>query len=380
MSARHASASTSRPRDGVHAPVRSDTFGETLFRGILARERRRTDRSNQRFLLVTLWLKDGQSDGSSRVLARVLDVLATTKRDTDIVGWLERDRRIGLILSDIQASDPTSAYDGLEAHLRREVSNGVDADTLHTLSIEFHPYPEAKRVAESNRWPADPILYPDLEPGPAPAVRYEVLKRVLDVTVSVTLLIVLSPLLLLIAALVRLGSRGPVLFRQVRVGRMAEPFTMVKFRTMHTGADHKVHQDYVTAFIKANDQVNDSAKNGVFKLTNDRRVTQVGRLLRKTSLDELPQLWNVLRGDMSLVGPRPPLPYELEQYEPWHRCRVLEARPGITGLWQVTGRSRTTFDEMVRLDLRYARTRSFRTDIKILLATPAAVLSGKGAG
>jgi lipopolysaccharide/colanic/teichoic acid biosynthesis glycosyltransferase len=364
----------------MHAPVRSDTFGETLFRGILARERRRTDRSNQRFLLVTLWLKDGQSDGSSRVLARVLDVLATTKRDTDIVGWLERDRRIGVILSDIQASDPTSAYDGLEAHLRRELANSVDADMLHTLSIEFHPYPEAKRAAGSNRWPVDPILYPDLEPGPAPAVRYDVLKRVLDATVSVTLLIVLSPLLLLIAALVKLGSHGPVLFRQVRVGRMAEPFTMVKFRTMHTGADHKVHQDYVTAFIKANDQVNDSVKNGVFKLTNDRRVTQVGRLLRKTSLDELPQLWNVLRGDMSLVGPRPPLLYELEQYEPWHRCRVLEARPGITGLWQVTGRSRTTFDEMVRLDLRYARTRSFWTDIKILLATPAAVLSGKGAG
>jgi lipopolysaccharide/colanic/teichoic acid biosynthesis glycosyltransferase len=149
---------------------------------------------------------------------------------------------------------------------------------------------------------------------------------------------------------------------------------------MHTGADHKVHQDYVTAFIKASDQANASAKNGVFKLTDDRRVTKVGRLLRKTSLDELPQLWNVLRGDMSLVGPRPPLPYELEQYEPWHRCRVLEAKPGITGLWQVIGRSRTTFDEMVRLDLRYARTRSFWTDIKILLATPAAVLSGKGAG
>ena len=380
MTARHASASTSRRCDGVHAPVRSDTFGETLFRGILARERRRTDRSNQRFLLVTLWLNDGPSDGSSRALARVLDVLATTRRDTDIVGWLEQDRRIGVILSDIQASEPTSAYDGLEAHLRRELANSVDADTLHALSIEFHPYPEAKRAAGSNRWPADPILYPDLEPGPAPAVRYDVLKRVLDATVSGTLLIVLSPLLLLIAALVRLGSHGPVLFRQVRVGRMAEPFTMLKFRTMHTGADHKVHQDYVTAFIKANGQVNDSAKNGVFKLTNDRRVTQVGRLLRKTSLDELPQLWNVLRGDMSLVGPRPPLPYELEQYEPWHRCRVLEARPGITGLWQVTGRSRTTFDEMVRLDLRYARTRSFWTDIKILLATPAAVLSGKGAG
>jgi len=109
------------------------------------------------------------------------------------------------------------------------------------------------------------------------------------------------------------------------------------------------------------------------------RITPIGHFLRKTSLDELPQLWNVLTGDMSLVGPRPPLPYEVEQYKPWHCRRVVDAKPGITGLWQVTGRSRTTFDEMVRLDLRYARTRSLWTDIKILLQTPAAVIAGKGA-
>jgi lipopolysaccharide/colanic/teichoic acid biosynthesis glycosyltransferase len=115
------------------------------------------------------------------------------------------------------------------------------------------------------------------------------------------------------------------------------------------------------------------------KLTNDARITPVGRFIRKTSLDELPQLWNVLVGEMSLVGPRPPLPYEMEQYAPWHILRILEAKPGVTGLWQVTGRSRTTFDEMVRLDLRYARKRSLWTDLKILLRTPAAVIGGKGA-
>jgi len=160
---------------------------------------------------------------------------------------------------------------------------------------------------------------------------------------------------------------------------MMKPFTMFKFRTMYLNVDHKLHHKFVSSFIKASGQVNEPGKNGFFKLTNDPRVTPVGRILRKTSLDELPQLWNVLRGDMSLVGPRPPLQYELEQYRPWHRRRVLEAKPGITGLWQVAGRSRTTFDEMVRLDLRYARTRSLWTDIKILLATPAAVISAKGA-
>jgi len=160
---------------------------------------------------------------------------------------------------------------------------------------------------------------------------------------------------------------------------MTKPFTMLKFRTMYLNADHGLHHEFVSRFIKANGTIHGPGHNEFFKLTNDPRVTPVGRILRKTSLDELPQLWNVLRGAMSLVGPRPPVPYEFEQYKPWHRRRVLEAKPGITGLWQVAGRSRTTFDEMVRLDLRYARTRSLWTDIKILLATPAAVISGKGA-
>jgi lipopolysaccharide/colanic/teichoic acid biosynthesis glycosyltransferase len=158
-----------------------------------------------------------------------------------------------------------------------------------------------------------------------------------------------------------------------------KPFRMLKFRTMHTGADSRIHHEYVTQFINSSAQRNASGAPGLFKLAHDPRVTPIGRFLRKTSLDELPQLVNVLRGEMSLVGPRPPLKYELDQYKPWHCHRVLDAKPGITGLWQVTGRSRTTFDEMVRLDLRYARTHSIWTDIKILMATPRAVLSGKGA-
>jgi len=155
------------------------------------------------------------------------------------------------------------------------------------------------------------------------------------------------------------------------------PFTMLKFRTMHPDAGHAVHQAYVTQFIQGS--VNTAAAPGVFKLTNDSRITPIGQFLRKSSLDELPQLWNVLRGEMSLVGPRPPIKYEVEQYKAWHRRRVLDVKPGLTGLWQVTGRSRTTFDEMVRLDLQYARTPSVWTDVKILLATPRAVIAGKGA-
>jgi lipopolysaccharide/colanic/teichoic acid biosynthesis glycosyltransferase len=207
-----------------------------------------------------------------------------------------------------------------------------------------------------------------------------VIKRGLDVAGSLVLLVALGPLLFLLGALVKLTSRGPVFFGQERVGQRMKPFTVLKFRTMYVNADPKLHRDYVTDFIKKSSSQGLTAdENRIFKLTNDPRVTFAGRILRKTSLDELPQLWNVLRGDMSLVGPRPPIPYEVEQYKPWHCRRVLEAKPGITGLWQVTGRGRTTFDDMVRLDLRYARTRSLRTDLKILLATPRAVISGKGA-
>jgi len=189
---------------------------------------------------------------------------------------------------------------------------------------------------------------------------------------------VLSPLLMVVAALVKLTSSGPVFFRQVRVGEGAKRFTMLKFRTMKVNADDRIHREYVSSLIAARKAGGDAAE-GVFKITNDPRVTSIGRILRKTSLDELPQFLNVLTGEMSLVGPRPPIPYEVEQYKPWHHRRVLDAKPGITGLWQVTGRSRTTFDEMVRLDLRYAKKCSVWTDIKILLATPRAVVSGKGA-
>jgi len=176
-----------------------------------------------------------------------------------------------------------------------------------------------------------------------------------------------------------LGSSGPVFFQQVRVGQWMKSFKILKFRTMYVNVDEKLHQQYVTWFINSSGE-GKPGQTEVFKLTHDPRITPIGRFLRNSSFDELPQLWNVLRGDMSLVGPRPPIPYELEQYQPWHCRRLLDVKPGITGLWQVTGRSRTTFNEMVRLDLRYARTCSLWTDVKILLATPAAVISGKGAG
>jgi exopolysaccharide biosynthesis polyprenyl glycosylphosphotransferase len=214
----------------------------------------------------------------------------------------------------------------------------------------------------------------------SPAVRAQAgLKRLLDVLASAIILLLTLPVFLVVAALIKLKSPGPVFFRQSRVGGQGRSFKMLKFRTMHVNNDASMHKQFVSQMIKGAAPTGGGSRDTAFKIVNDPRVTSIGRLLRKTSLDELPQLWNVLRGDMSLVGPRPPLAYEVEQYKPWHYRRVLEAKPGITGLWQVSGRSRTTFDDMVRLDLRYAKNPSAWSDIKILLATPRAVISGKGA-
>jgi lipopolysaccharide/colanic/teichoic acid biosynthesis glycosyltransferase len=188
-------------------------------------------------------------------------------------------------------------------------------------------------------------------------------------------LFLLSPLFLLISLLLKLTSPGPVFYRQKRLGELGVAFTFLKFRSMHVANDSKIHRDFTQNLIRGNSGV----LNGVYKIQNDPRITGLGRILRASSLDELPQFINVLMGQMSLVGPRPPIPYEFECYQLWHRRRILEARPGITGLWQVHGRSRTSFDEMVRMDLQYIKNRSLWVDLKILLKTPFAMVGGRGA-
>ncbi len=194
-----------------------------------------------------------------------------------------------------------------------------------------------------------------------------------------------SPLLLMVAIAVKLTSTGSILYRQQRVGQYGKPFTFLKFRSMYTDNDATVHKDYVMQLIAGRAERHPTNGNGnsdgagVYKLTNDKRITRVGGFLRRTSLDELPQLLNVLTGEMSLVGPRPAIPYEVAAYQTWHRRRILEVKPGITGLWQVNGRGRVQFDDMVRLDLRYARDWSPWLDLKILLRTPRAVILGAGA-
>lgn len=200
------------------------------------------------------------------------------------------------------------------------------------------------------------------------------LKRFIDVTVSLIAILLLAPLCALIAIAIKLTSGGPVLFRQERIGHEGKPFTILKFRSMTTANDPAIHRDFVRHAIIGRPAVRPSQT----KLKDDPRVTRVGRLLRRSCLDEVPQFINVLKGEMSLVGPRPCLPYEYECYEPWHRNRV-KAIPGLTGSWQVSDRERISFNEMVKLDIEYVQQWSIWLDLKILLLTPVAVLSGNGA-
>lgn len=362
-------------------------IGEDLFAGVLLRERRRAERSDQPFVLYIVDLAAGAVRQSEWLWRSVLDALAATARETDVLGWYKQDSEIGVILTELDA-EAHAAYE-FDDRFRRELRKRLHRSTIAGLSIRLHVYPERKDLKAEGDTAGEasterPVLLNLVAPSKEPTA-YDRVKRVFDVVAASFLLILLSPLMLAIALMVKLRSPGPVLYRQERIGQANKRFKMLKFRTMHVLADPTIHQEFVTRFIKAGGAggaggaVEEPGQSGLFKITKDPRIIPGGRLLRKTSMDELPQFWNVIRGEMSLVGPRPPLAYEVEHYKNWHHRRVLDVKPGVTGLWQVKGRSRTTFDEMVRLDLQYARTYSFWTDVKILLATPAAVIAGKGA-
>jgi lipopolysaccharide/colanic/teichoic acid biosynthesis glycosyltransferase len=207
---------------------------------------------------------------------------------------------------------------------------------------------------------------------------YQRLKRVFDIVIALLLLPMCSILLVLIAVAIKLYSPGPIFYRQERIGKNGKSFMMYKFRSMHVGNNNQSHRQFVQQMIRDNLRPQDVGLK-VMKLKDDPRITRPGKLLRIISLDELPQFINVLRGDMSIVGPRPPLPYEVELYDDWHKRR-LDVLPGITGLWQVTAHNQVSFDEMVRIDLDYIQSMNFWLDLKIMLLTPLEMLRGKGGG
>jgi lipopolysaccharide/colanic/teichoic acid biosynthesis glycosyltransferase len=365
-----------------HVPAnREGVLQEETFHAMLTHERRRAERSRKPFVLMLVESQATHKNGDgAKFVERLTSVIAGATRETDLVGWYEDGRILGVIFTEISLEEKTPITDLLHSKVLTALRDDLGLKLASKLAVTVHLFPESWDKDRPDRV-ADIKLYPDIS-GKVSKKRLPVaLKRGMDILGSGLLLLVLSPILAAIALAIKLTSKGSVLFEQDRLGQFGTKFKCVKFRTMYENNDPKIHREYVQKFIASGSKP--AQQNGtepvVYKLTNDPRVTPIGKFLRKTSLDEFPQFLNVLCGQMSLVGPRPPVPYEFEVYDFWHRRRVLEVKPGVTGLWQVNGRSRTCFDDMVRLDLRYSQNWSLWLDLKILLATPLAVLAGDGA-
>jgi lipopolysaccharide/colanic/teichoic acid biosynthesis glycosyltransferase/uncharacterized protein (DUF2267 family) len=368
-------------------PVPSSTrhYGivpEESFRRTLALEQKRTERSLKPFLLMLIeGEKLFQANRRQKALQKVLSSLSNSIRETDVTGWFKDNFIVGVIFTEVGSPEAGASPEAILERVVAALRQNLSSEEVDSIDITLHIFPD--KWDEKKPGPPSKLgLHVDLREQKGFRRVGLGLKRLVDIGGSLFALLLLSPLFALIASLIKLTSRGPVFFCQTRVGQYGENFTFLKFRTMYVRNNSSIHKDFVRKFISAKAPSGRHGENGqssVYKLVDDPRVTRIGKFLRRASLDELPQLLNVLKGDMSLVGPRPPIPYECDVYELWHRRRVLEAKPGMTGLWQVHGRSRTSFDDMVRLDLRYARCWSLWLDLKILLKTPRAVVSGEGA-
>jgi len=355
-----------------------DVLIEEAFRRRIAIERKRTERSREPFLLMLLEAGSIQNAAATdKTLSGIVAAMQSSTRETDVVGWYKDRSTVGVIFTGLVVSDKNSVLSTILGRVSTALQQEVSLEKFNQITFSFHFFPDDWDGDNSGR-PSDPILYPDLFIPSNDQRALLRIKRVMDIAGSLLMLFVCLPVFAVIALAVKLTSKGPILFKQDRIGQYGRRFTFLKFRSMKVNNDASAHREYMKQLIAgvADRVPANGSTEGVYKLVGDKRITPIGKFLRKTSLDELPQFINVLRGDMSLVGPRPPVPYELAAYQTWHRRRVLQVKPGITGLWQVTGRSRVRFDDMVRLDLRYAISWSPWLDFKILLRTPGAVIKG----
>jgi exopolysaccharide biosynthesis polyprenyl glycosylphosphotransferase len=347
------------------------------FHMALYQERKRRERSKRSMFLMlidVMRIPEEAQDEAVRIISRRL---ATLTRETDLKGWYSESQVIGVIFTEFNAFDSQA----MQVKIKNDLERSLPPDQMKIIDFSIHEFPREQDV-DRCELPQNQVLYPEVTRKYAAKGGPFFMKRIIDIAGSLAGLVLFSPFFLVIPLLIKATSRGPVLFRQQRVGLYGKKFMFLKFRTMYVGNDSRVHEEYIKKLIagKIDAESGDGAsQKPVYKITNDKRVTPIGEFLRKTSLDELPQFINVLLGDMSLVGPRPPIPYEVQNYDIWHRCRVVEVKPGITGLWQVMGRSTTSFDEMVRLDIKYSREWSIWLDLKIIAKTPWSVIKGKGA-
>lgn len=352
-------------------------LSEELFLGMLCLERKRAERSGNKLVLLLMDTEDADKTGrKGEVMDGAIKAAKAARRETDPFGWYKQNSILGIIFTELGAADAETTITKLVDKVREALALNLSSDDFKYVFLSIHVFGDDS----GDHGSANPAFYPELFHPQDSKKASRVAKRAMDIAGSGIALITLAPIFFLIAVIVKLTSKGPVLFKQERLGQFGKTFTCLKFRSMRVNNDLRIHREFMKRVISGD---HDGHAHGgttpVYKMTNDPRITRIGRFIRRTSLDELPQFINVLRGEMSLVGPRPPLAYEYQEYDFWHRRRVLEVKPGLTGLWQVSGRSRVRFDDMVRLDLQYARDWSFWMDVRILLQTPRAVVLGDGA-
>jgi exopolysaccharide biosynthesis polyprenyl glycosylphosphotransferase len=311
---------------------------------------------------------DGRANPTPEDLYELSKLLQAHLRETDLIGWYAGNA-VATLLPDTDEEMAEKCVERIRAQLTH-------------LALSFKVIAYAKAPSFFGGGPPAAAVELHYEDGfrLRPSKTQAALKRLLDICGSLAGIILLSPVMVAAAIAVKTTSKGPIIFKQVRLGAGGRPFTFLKFRSMRADADQNLHREHVKKLITSDDQgESGDGERPWFKMEGDPRITPVGQFLRRTSIDELPQLFNVLRGDMSLVGPRPPIPYEVESYSAWHLRRILEVKPGITGLWQTEGRGVITFEDMVRLDIRYARHWTVLMDIRILLKTVKVVLERRGA-
>ena len=381
-------------------PEHGDILSSREFRQLIRRERTRADRNSHLFALVVFELVPRQLNGQFSMIA---GILSKNARAADEIGWVGQTS-LGIFLPDTDEDGASVFCTRVKLDLMGRASlpnycvyvypneqsdddhdGDGDAQQLHFSTIISTTHVEcplstpcesddrAGKPAQSATPPG--VSSPDVDMSISRnhgieqfcSVGMPVWKRVGDIAGASVLLILFSPLLILIAALIWILSPGPVIFRQKRIGYAAKPFTCLKFRTMHVDNDDGVHNCHFNDLIQSTGTMTKLDGSG------DPRIFPLGKFLRVAALDELPQLINVLKGEMSLIGPRPCIPYEYEAYRHWYRERV-DALPGLTGLWQVSGKNRLTVDQMMRLDIRYSWQKSLRLDLIILLKTPAVIL------
>jgi len=345
---------------------------ESYFLHLYQLECKRSERTKSPFLLMLIDISCLSCIGAARFLVPVEEQLLINKREYDIIGWYKTGRIIGILFSDFNHEKPGDMAKRITDSFRGSLGNAPTGLLSVTLFKVTGTIRERIQLEQKHGDPCPPDnslhLYPE-----------SLQKRAVDIAGALFGITVFAPAFLVVALVVRLTSKGPVLFRQERVGKDHKPFRMLKFRSMYVDNNDAIHRDYIAKLIKGEIE-GEATETGekIFKIRKDPRITPIGHFIRKTSLDEIPQFFNVLKGDMSLVGPRPAIKYEVDQYDIWH-CRRVSTKPGITGFWQVKGRSLTTFDGMVRMDIRYIQRGSLLSDIILILRTPFVLISSKGA-